>query len=119
MLAISILETGGAEKLRTENLSVPAPGRGEVRLCVEAAGLNFVDIYQRTGLYPVKLPHTLGIEAAGVVTAIGEGVTEFRVGDRVASARVSGAYAEEALAPAAQVVRVPKGVETRTAGAVM
>jgi NADPH2:quinone reductase len=119
MLAIRIHETGGAEKLRAEDIAVPAPGAGEIRLRVEAAGLNFIDTYKRSGLYAVPLPHTLGQEAAGVVTAVGAGVTNFKVGDRVASAAVLGAYAHEALAPAAQTVHVPGGVSSQFAAAVL
>jgi NADPH2:quinone reductase len=119
MLAIRIHETGGPEKLRAEDVSVPTPGPGEVRLRVETAGLNFIDTYKRSGLYPVKLPHTLGGEAAGVVTAVGVGVTDFKVGDRVASAAVNGAYAVEALASASQTVRVPDGVSSQLAAAVL
>jgi NADPH2:quinone reductase len=119
MIAVRIHETGGPEKLRVDDVPVPAPGPGEVRLRVAAAGLNFIDTYKRSGLYAVKLPHTLGQEASGVVTAVGEGVTDFRVGDRVASAAVNGAYAVEAIAPAAQLVRVPDGVSLELAAAVM
>lgn len=119
MLAIRIHETGGPEKLRVDDVPVPIPGAGELRLRVEAAGLNFVDTYMRSGLYAVKLPHTLGGEAAGVVTAVGAGVTEFKIGDRVASAAVNGAYATEALVGAAQTVRVPDGVSSQLAAAVL
>jgi NADPH2:quinone reductase len=119
MLAIRIHETGGAEKLRAEDIAVPVPGAGEIRLRVEAAGLNFIDTYKRSGLYAVPLPHTLGQEAAGVVTAIGAGVTNFKIGDRVASAAAIGAYAHEALAPAAQTVHVPAGVTSQLAAAVL
>ena len=119
MHAIRIHETGGAETMRVDEIAVPAPGAGEVRLRVEAAGVNFIDTYQRSGLYAVKLPHTLGMEAAGEVTAVGAGVTEFSVGDRVASVRVAGAYAGEALAPAAHTVKVPAGIAMQTAAALM
>jgi NADPH2:quinone reductase len=119
MHAIRIHETGGPEKLRWEETSLPAPKAGEVRMRVEAAGLNFVDIYHRTGLYPVPLPSTLGVEAAGVITAVEAGVGDFKVGERVATARATGAYAEEAIAPAAQVVRVPDGVTAQQAAALM
>jgi NADPH2:quinone reductase len=102
-----------------DDVPVPTPGVGEVRFRVEAAGLNFIDIYKRSGLYAVPLPHTLGQEAAGVVTAVGAGVTDFKIGDRVASASVNGAYAIEALAPAAQTVRVPEGVSSQLAAAVL
>ena len=119
MRAIRIHEHGGPEKLVLDEIPAPVPGAGELRLRVEAAGLNFIDTYKRSGLYPVPLPHTLGQEAAGVVTAVGPGVTEFRLGDRVASAAVVGACADEALAPAAQVVAVPAGVTSAQAAAVM
>jgi len=98
---------------------VPDPKVDEVVFRVEAAGINFIDVYQRTGLYPVPLPATLGNEAAGVVTRVGADVTRFRVGDRIASAKVSGAYAEYAVAPAAQAVRVPVAIESRTAAALL
>lgn len=119
MLAIRIHALGGEDQLRAEDIPVPPPGPGEVRFRVEAAGVNFIDIYQRTGLYPVTLPHTLGQEAAGVVTAVGSGVTQFKVGDRVACARVTGGYANETLAPAAQCVGVPSAVNLRDAAAVL
>jgi len=119
MRAIRIEATGGAEQLRLENIPVPTPQSGEIRFRVEAAGINFIDIYQRSGLYPVPLPATPGSEAAGTVTAIGAGVTGFKVGDRVATAKASGGYAEEAIAPAEHVVPVPAGVDLKVAGAVM
>ena len=119
MHAIQIHETGGAEKMVYGEVPSPAPGAGDVRFTVEAAGVNFIDTYQRSGLYPVKLPHTLGMEAAGVVTAVGAGVTEFKVGDRVASARTAGAYAQNALAPAAFTVRLPESITTAVAAALM
>lgn len=119
MLAIRIHALGGEEQLRAEEIPVPTPGPGEVRFRVEAAGVNFIDIYQRTGLYPVTLPHTLGQEAAGVVTAVGSDVTQFKVGDRVACARVTGGYAIETLAPAAQCVSVPAAVSSRDVAAVL
>ena len=119
MRAIRIHENGGVEKIRLDDLPVPLPGAGEVRFRVEAAGLNFIDTYKRSGLYAVKLPHTLGQEAAGVVTAVAAGVTDFQVGDRIASAAVNGAYADEALVPAAQAVRIPEGVSSQLAAAVM
>lgn len=119
MLAIRLHQTGGPEVLRAEDVPVPAPGPGEICLRVAAAGVNFIDTYHRAGLYPVALPHTLGQEAAGVVTAVGPGVSAFRPGDRVASAKVIGAYADLALAPAAQTVAVPAAIDLRTAAAVM
>jgi len=119
MFSIRIHSNGGPEQLRAEDVPVPVPGAGWLRFRVEAAGLNFIDTYKRSGLYAVTLPHTLGQEAAGVVTAVGEGVTEFKPGDRVASAAVSGAYADEALAPASQTVILPAGVSSTQAAAVM
>ncbi len=119
MLAIRIHETGGPEKLRADDIPVPVPAAGEVRIRVEAAGLNFIDTYQRSGLYAVPLPFTLGAEITGVVSAVGAGVTEFSVGDRVGTAKASGGYAAEALAPAAQVVRIPDGITTQMAAALM
>ena len=119
MLVIRIHETGGAEKLRADDVPVPAPGAGEIRFRVEAAGVNFIDTYKRSGLYAVKLPHTLGQEAAGVVTAVGAGVSDFKVGDRIASAAVNGGYAAEALVSAAQSVHVPVGVSASAAAAVL
>jgi NADPH2:quinone reductase len=119
MLAIRIHENGGPEKLRADDVAVPAPRPGEVRFRVEAAGVNFIDTYHRAGLYKVELPHTLGQEAAGTITAVGEGVTEFRIGDRIATARATGAYAEEALVPAVHAVRVPASVSSKLAAAVL
>ncbi len=119
MLAIRIHETGGADKLRAEEIPVPEPRAGEVRIRVEAAGVNFIDTYHRAGLYPVALPHTLGQEAAGTITAVGAEVTGWAVGDRVGSAQTAGAYAGEALAPAARLVRVPAGVTAATAAATL
>jgi NADPH:quinone reductase len=119
MLAIRIHATGGPETLRVDDIAVPAPAAGEVRILVEAAGLNFIDTYQRSGLYAVPLPFTLGAEIAGIVSAVGAGVTEFSLGDRVATAKASGGYAAEALAPAAHVVKIPAGVATSTAAALM
>lgn len=119
MLAIRIHETGGPEKLRADDIPVPSPRAGEVRFRVEAIGVNFIDTYHRSGLYKVELPHTLGSEAAGVVTAVGEGVTDFRVGDRIGTARASGAYAQEAIAPADFSVAVPAAVPAQTAAALL
>jgi NADPH2:quinone reductase len=119
MHAIRIHETGGPDKLRLEDVPVPTPKVGEVRFRVEAAGVNFIDTYFRSGLYKTDLPHTLGAEAAGVVTALGEGVTTLAVGERIASARVAGAYAGEATVAAAHAVRIPLGVDAPTAAALL
>src|SRR4051794_22523742 len=110
MLAIRIHETGGADKLRLEEVPVPSPRAGEVRFRVEAAGVNYIDTYQRSGLYKVELPYTLGLEAAGSVTAVGEGVTDLRVGDRIATARAGGSYAQECIVAANGALDVPDGV---------
>ena len=119
MKAIRIHEHGGPEALRLEEVPEPVPGPGQVLFRVEAAGVNFIEVYQRTGLYRVTLPATPGSEAAGTVAAVGPGVTEFHAGDAVASQNVLGAYAEYALAPAERVVRLPPGVTTRLGAAVM
>jgi NADPH2:quinone reductase len=119
MLAIRIHETGGPEKMRADDILLPVPAAGEVRFRVEAAGLNFIDTYKRSGLYAMPLPFVVGQEAAGVVTALGEGVAGLQVGDRVATVSANGAYAEEAIAPATQLVRVPAGLESKVAAAVL
>ena len=120
MKAIVVSATGGPEVLRLEDVPTPEPGSREVLLKVEAAGINFIDVYQRTGLYQRALPSIPGQEAAGTVAAIGPGVTGFAVGDRVACYHGSlAAYAEYALAPADRVVRLPDGVTTRQGAAVL
>lgn len=119
MFAIRIHKTGGPGVLGAEDIQVPEPGRGEIRFRVEAAGVNFIDTYHRSGLYPMALPFTPGQEAAGVVTALGPGVADFAVGERVACAKTTGAYAAETLAPTAQVVRLPAAIDFRTAAAVL
>jgi NADPH2:quinone reductase len=119
MKAIRIHEQGGPEVLRYEEVPVPAPGEGEARVKVEAAGVNFIDIYQRIGLYRVNPPFTPGSEAAGVVDAAGPGVTDVKPGDRVAYAMQLGAYAEYAVVPASRLVALPPSINTRTAAAVM
>lgn len=107
MKAIRIHETGGREVLHLEEIAIPEPGPGEVRVKVEYAGLNFIDIYQRTGQYKLPLPFTPGLEAGGVVDAVGEGVNEVKVGERVAYCMVNGAYAEYAVVPAVKLVPAP------------
>jgi len=119
MRAIRISKNGGPEVLSCEEIAVPEPKADEIAFRVEAAGVNFIDVYQRTGLYPVPLPSTLGNEAAGVVTRVGASVTRFRVGDRIASAKVTGAYAEFAVVPAVQAVLLPAAIESRTAAALL
>ncbi len=117
--AMRIHEHGGAEKMRWEMVEVGDPGPGQVRVRNTAVGLNFVDIYQRNGLYPMQLPFTLGSEGAGVVEAIGPKVKEFKVGDRVAYSSPIGAYAEVVLRPAERLVKIPAGVDDKTAAAMM
>jgi NADPH2:quinone reductase len=119
MRAIRVHEIGGVDKLRLDDVPIPEPKAGEVRVRVEAAGVNFVDTYQRSGLYPLPLPFTLGLEVAGTVSAIGAGVSGFRPGDRVASARANGGYAEEAIVPAAQLVHVPEAISYQQAAALL
>ena len=116
---IVVNQTGGAEVLASEERSIGQPGPGEARIRQTAIGLNFIDTYQRSGLYPVPLPFVAGNEAAGVVTAIGEGVTEVKVGDRVCYQGTIGAYAEERLIKAALLVPIPDGVDDRTAAAIL
>ncbi len=117
MKAIRVHETGGPEKLLYEEVPVPAPGRGQVRIKVEAIGVNFIDIYLRTGLYKTTLPFTPGMEAAGVVDALGENVSGVAVGERVAYTMSLGAYAEYALADARLLVKLPKQIDSRTGAA--
>lgn len=119
MRAIVVHETGGPEAMRVEDVPVPEPGPGQVRVRVHYAGVNFIDVYHRTGLYALERPFTLGSEAAGEVDAVGPGVSEFRQGDRVAYAMERGAYAEYALVPAWKLVHVPEGIGLDTAAAVM
>ncbi len=118
--AVRVHETGGPEVLRFEKISLPAPGPGEVQIRHEAIGLNFIDVYHRTGLYPVDhSPFIPGMEGAGVVIALGEGVTEWQVGDRVAYAGVLGAYAEARNIPADRLVKLPQDISFETAAAMM
>jgi NADPH2:quinone reductase len=117
--AIRIYEHGGPDKLRWEQVQVGDPGEGQVRVRNTAIGLNFVDTYQRSGLYPMQLPFTLGSEGAGVVEAVGPKVKDLKVGDRVAYSGPIGAYAEVLLRPAARLVKIPAGIEDRTAAAMM
>jgi NADPH2:quinone reductase len=118
--AIRIHDFGGPEKMQWEDVEVGAPGAGQARVRHHASGLNFIDVYQRTGLYKLPLPLTLGMEGAGVVEAVGAGVTEVAVGDRVAyAAPPPGAYSEVRLSPADRLVRLPDGIPFDTAAAMM
>ena len=119
MKAIRISQYGGAEVLSFEDIDVADPGKGQVRITIEAAGVNFIDTYHRTGLYPLNLPLTLGLEGAGIVNAVGAGVSDLAEGDRVAWKSVAGSYAEQVVAAAAEVVKIPSDVATKTAAAVM
>src|SRR5271163_1132090 len=117
---VRIYETGGPEVLRYEDLEVGEPGEGQVRVRHTAVGVNFLDTYHRSGLYPLPLPSGLGSEAAGVVEAIGPGVTVVRPGDRVAyGGGPPGSYAEVRVLPASILVPIPDGVPDQTAAAVM
>jgi len=117
--AIRIHETGGPEVLKWEEVEVGEPGPGQVKLRQEAAGLNFIDVYHRTGLYKQELPFIPGTEGAGVVESLGEGVTNLKAGDRVAYAGPIGGYAEKRLIPAERLVKLPGGVSTELAAAIM
>ena len=119
MKAIRVHAPGGPEALRYEDVPRPTPGPGQVLVKIEAAGLNFIDVYQRNGHYKVPVPFTLGQEAAGNVAAVGPGVAEPKVGDRVAYTTILGAYAEYAVVPADRVVVLPDGVSTKQGAAVM
>ena len=118
--AIRIHESGGPEVLRWEEVDDPTPGAGEVTIVHSAVGLNFIDTYFRSGHYPLPpLPLTLGMEGAGVVTAVGEKVEGFSVGDRVAYVQGPGAYCESRSVPAARVLRLPEGISEEQAAAMM
>jgi NADPH2:quinone reductase len=117
MHAIRIHAFGGPEVLRFEELPTPEPGPGEALVRIEAAGVNFIDIYHRTGAYKGELPLTLGQEAAGVVEAVGDGVAEARPGDRVVFTGVQGAYATHQVVPTWKLVPIPATVESEVAAA--
>lgn len=121
MAKTAIIENaGGPEEFKLVDREVGEPGPGEIRIRHEAVGLNFIDVYQRSGLYPLELPHALGMEAAGVVEAVGDGVTHLKVGDRAAYAAMPpGAYCEARVMPAAQVCPVPDDISFETAAAMM
>ncbi len=121
MKAIRVHEYGGPDALKLEELPIPQPGPGQALVKIEAIGVNFIDVYHRTGLYPAPLPRLMGVEAAGIVEAVGSNATEVKVGDRVAYAFTAapGAYAEYTLVPSVRLVTVPTRVDTRTAAAAM
>ena len=119
MKAIRIHNHGGPEVLVYEDVPVPEPKAGEARVKIEASGVNFIDIYHRTGLYPMNRPCILGSEGAGIVDAVGEGVTEVKQGDRVAYAMIPGSYAEYAVVPAGKLVPVPDDIDAKSAAGIM
>jgi NADPH2:quinone reductase len=119
MKAIRVHQYGGPEALHYEEAPLPEPGPDEARVKIEAAGVNFIDVYHRSGSYAGRLPITPGMEGAGVVDAIGPGVSELKPGDRVAYAMHQGSYAEYAVVPAWLLVPIPESVDTRSAAAVM
>jgi NADPH2:quinone reductase len=119
MHAIRIHQPGGPEVLKWEEVDSAEPGEGQVKLRQEAAGLNFIDVYHRTGFYPQPLPFTPGVEGAGVVEAVGPGVEHVKVGDRVAYAGPIGGYAEERLIDADRVVKLPDSIDSEHAAGMM
>src|SRR3984885_13705616 len=119
MKAIQVKQCGSPEALEVVDLPQPTPGPKQALVKIEASGINFIDVYFRTGLYKADLPITLGMEAAGVVEAVGPEVTEVAVGDRVAYAMARGSYAEYAIVPAWQLVKIPGSLDFETAAAAM
>jgi NADPH2:quinone reductase len=118
--AIQIRAHGGPEQMQLVDVEVGAPGPGEIRIRHHASGLNFIDVYQRTGLYQLNLPHTLGMEGAGVVEAVGEGVTHLKAGDRAAYAsNPPGSYSQARVMPAKNVVKLPDGIAFDTGAGMM
>ncbi len=119
MKAVRVHTPGGPEVMKLEDVPEPTPKAGEAVVKVDAAGLNYIDVYQRSGLYKLDFPLTLGLEAGGTVTAVGSGVTEVKVGDKVAYTGVAGAYAQYAAVPAARLVTLPAGLSTKQGAAMM
>ncbi|MCE7010677.1 quinone oxidoreductase [Kibdelosporangium philippinense] len=117
--AVRVRQTGGPEALELVDVEVPVPGEGEVAVDVQAAGVNYIDTYHRSGMYPMQTPFGIGLEGAGVVTAVGPGVTEHKVGDRVAWYSTQGSYAEKIVLPVSDTISVPDGVDTETAAALL
>jgi len=119
MMAIQVKETGGPEQMQLVDIPKPQPGPKDALVKIAASGVNFIDVYFRIGLYKADLPVVLGMEAAGVVEAVGKEVTEVRPGDRVAYAMARGSYAEYAVVPAWQLVKIPDGIGLNSAAAAM
>jgi NADPH:quinone reductase len=119
MKQIQVEEPGGPERMVLVDVPVPTPGPGQALVKIAASGVNFIDVYFRTGLYKADRPITIGSEAAGIVEQIGPGVTDFAPGDRVAYAMTRGSYAEHAVIPAAQLVKIPADIDFVTAAGVM
>jgi NADPH2:quinone reductase len=119
MKAVRIHTPGGPEVLRYEDVAEPTPKAGEAVVKIDAAGINYIDVYRRSGLYKVDLPYTAGLEGGGTVTGVGDGVTTVKAGDKVAYTGVPGAYAQYAAVPASQLVTLPAGVTTRQGAAAM
>ena len=117
MKAIVIEQSGGPEVLAYRDAEAGEPAAGQVRVCIEAAGVNYIDTYQRSGLYPMAMPFTPGVEGAGVVDAVGDGVEGLAAGDRVVYVMTPGSYAEQALVPVDNLARIPDRIGTEVAGA--
>ncbi len=119
MKAVRVHEFGGPEAMSYEEVPTPSPGAGQVLVKLAASGLNYIDVYQRTGLYPNALPYTLGLEGSGTVAGVGAGVAMFREGDPVTWTGVPGAYAEYAVVPEQRLVRMPDGLDVKVGAAAM
>jgi len=119
MKAIRIHRHGGPERLSLDDLEKPIPGSGQTLVQIKAAGVNFIDIYQRNGLYPVELPYTLGLEGAGIVESVAPGVKDLKAGDRVAFAGAPGSYAQYTVVPAEKLVTIPAELTYLQAAAAM
>lgn len=119
MRAVVVREAGGPDRLELTHKDPPEPAAGELLVDVAAAGLNFIDTYQRTGLYPMEFPFTPGLEGAGIVSKVGDGVDAFAVGDRVAWSGVLGSYAEQHVVPTSSALPIPDEVDLETAAAVV
>ena len=118
--AVQITQPGGPEQLKLADVKVGEPGAGEIRIRHKAVGLNFIDVYHRTGVYPLQMPATLGMEAAGIVEAVGPGVTHLKPGDRAAYAsQPPGSYCEQRVMPARCVCKLPDAIDFDTGAAMM